>query len=79
MPPLLKVTWIDAYAEAEWAWEIPEPEPQVCVTVGFLLSETDQYLLLAATIGGTHSNARFGIPKGCITEREEVSCQASTP
>ena len=51
----------------------------MCVTVGFLLSETDQYLLLAATIGGTHSNARFGIPKGCITEQEELSCQASTP
>lgn len=72
MPPLLKVTWIDAYAAAGWE-EGPEVERQECVTVGFLLSETDDYLLLAATYGEGHSNAHFGIPKGCITKRETLA------
>lgn len=76
LPPLLRATWLDAYAENEWAWEAPEIGDGSCVTVGFLVAENDAYLVLAATHGfnDTQSNARFAIPKGCITKRETLPC-----
>jgi hypothetical protein len=74
MPRLLRILWLDAYAENEWCFDQPEIQPQRCVTVGYLMAESDSYLLLAATLGlGDHqSNARFAIPKGCILERQDL-------
>ncbi len=74
MPRLLRILWLDAYAENDWCFETPEVEPQRCVTVGYLVAETDAYLLLAATLGlgDQQSNARFAIPKGCILQREDL-------
>ena len=42
--------------------------------VGYLVAESDDYLLLAGTLGlgDRQSNARFAIPKGCVLERERL-------
>lgn len=84
MPRLQRIYWLDAYAENNWAFDSAEIEPQRCVTVGYLVGETDSYILLAATLGlneeadGSHqTNARFAIPKGCILERQDLGALAA--
>lgn len=80
LPRLERILWIDAYAENHWSWEAPEIEPQRCVSVGYLVAESDDYLLLAGTLGlgDRQSNARFAIPKGCVLERERLDTARAT-
>lgn len=66
--PLVRVDWIDA--ETSQGWEhLDEEKPTVpeVVTVGFLIKETEDVLLVASTIGHDRShNSRIGIPKGMV-------------
>lgn len=77
LPPLERILWIDAYAENHWCWEAPEIDPQRCVSIGYLVAEDDDYLLLAGTLGlgDRQSNARFAIPKGCVLARDRLDAR----
>jgi hypothetical protein len=65
---LVEVTWDDA-SSLEHGWVDPADEklqPQLVKTVGFLVSESDHYLVIASTTDGTWVNGRFQIPKGMV-------------
>jgi heme-degrading monooxygenase HmoA len=68
------VVWDDAEVSNDWQ-ETPkeeELEQGTVYTLGFLVRETEKYLLIASTYDGNITNARTKIPKGMIVERREV-------
>ena len=65
---LVEVTWDDA-SSLEHGWVDPadeKPQPQLVKTVGFLVNESDHYLVIASTTDGNWVNGRFQIPKGMV-------------
>lgn len=72
--PLIQVEWKDA--QTGHGWEHEEDlsiEIPVVITVGFLIKENDDGVLIASSVGtDRHSNARIVIPKGMIVNRKEL-------
>ena len=69
---LEEVIWDDATAlPAGWSDEVPEPEPALVLSVGFVVNETDEHLVLALDVdaSGNH-NGRSQIPKGMVKQRK---------
>lgn len=70
--PIVVIQWDDASTDVGWE-EIPKTiEPQVCVTIGFNIKETDDHVLIASTTDGHATNARIQIPKKMIIKMEVV-------
>ena len=70
--PLFHIEWDDATTDNGWE-EVPENlEPSLAITVGFLVRETKDHLLIASTYDETHTNARLQIPKKLIKSRKEI-------
>ena len=70
---IVRVTWHDALAVACWTKAAHPMEPQVCVTVGFLVAEDDHHVLIAATISDDEYTAGMQIPRGMIQQMSEIS------
>lgn len=69
---LIEVTWDDAQTDDGWG-EAPEVlEPALVTTVGFLVRETKEHLLIASSYDDKHTNGRIQIPKGMIKSRKEI-------
>ena len=72
--PLVHVEWKDA--QTSHGWELAddlEVEIPIVTTVGFLVKENDQGLLIASSVGADrHSNARIVIPIGMVISRKEL-------
>jgi hypothetical protein len=66
---LVEVHWVDAETDQGWQdnREADMALP-VVTTVGFLVGETEQAILIASTIAGTHSNSRIKIPRGMVQD-----------
>jgi hypothetical protein len=73
---LALVYWSDS-AQASGAWrhmeDLPEPEAIDCASVGWIVKEDDEVLMIAQSMGdiGTDNTQCAGIkqiPKCCITE-----------
>jgi len=66
--PLLEVWWDDA-AGLRHGWEssVDKLEPQTVLSVGFLIKETDDHIVIAQDTDaeGSH-NGRAQIPKGMV-------------
>jgi hypothetical protein len=65
---LVIITWDDASA-LEHGWTDPadeKPVAQIVTTVGFLVAETEKYLVIAHTTDGHFVNGRFQIPRGMV-------------
>jgi hypothetical protein len=65
------VQWVDAVADAGWETNT-KAEVHPCLSVGFVVEETDEAICLAAAISHDQSNARIHIPKGWITGIKKV-------
>jgi hypothetical protein len=65
------VQWVDAVADAGWETNT-KAEVHPCLSVGFVVEETDEAICLAAAISHDQSNARIHIPKGWITGMKKV-------
>ena len=77
---LVRVDWDDASA-LEHGWTDPaeeKPVPQMAVTVGFLVKETEHYIVIASTTDGTWVNGRFQIPKGMIKSMKPLKPKRKT-
>lgn len=75
-PKIIHVEWVDAVTSLGWE-PVSEPlTPRSCLTVGFLIHETDKFIVIAGTWGleGDHeeSNNRTAIPKGWIVAQREI-------
>lgn len=67
--PLVDIMWSDAAAlEGVWTEAADEsPVPQMVRTVGFLIADTKDFVVIASSTDGVLVNGRFQIPKGMIT------------
>ena len=65
------VQWVDAVSESGWDTE-SKAEVHPCLSSGFIVSETDDAICLAAAISYDQSNSRIHIPKGWITGIKRV-------
>ena len=66
--PVIKITWIDAQADA--GWDEPKVDIAHCVTVGFLVGETDDAICVAGTVSDHECNNRISIPKSWILTQQ---------
>jgi hypothetical protein len=68
-PEIRLVTWVDSASQTGWESdsEYRTLVPAVCVTVGFVMGETAEYLLLGLSLDdGTTMNGAISIPKVAI-------------
>ena len=71
---LVEVHWKEA--QTGHGWEHEEDltvEIPIVITVGFLIKENDDGLVIASSVGtDRHSNARITIPKGMVVTRKDL-------
>ncbi len=57
----VEVNWMDAHSVATWVdVDEPLPSPVACVSRGWLVKETKEYLVLAGTLSLTSSGKVYG-------------------
>ena len=58
LPQMVKVFWLDAASHASWKTqeEVESIRPEACVTIGFVIKKTEDYITVASTYSpdGTH-------------------------
>ena len=70
---LVEIVWDDACSDAGWqTTKHIKFEPQIVVTVGFLIAENKSYLILAHTYSEDDFVGWFQIPKGMIVSRKTL-------
>lgn len=72
---VILVEWQDAVCGAGWEVD-SKPELHPCSTVGYLIAESDDALLIASTISMDSNNARIAIPKAWIQTRRDINIEA---
>lgn len=70
--PLLVVTWDDAESDDGWEEAPTTLEAALATSVGFLVRQTQEYILLAQSYDNGHTNGRFQIPKVNIKDMKEI-------
>lgn len=66
------IIWDDAESSDGWEEAPEELEPKLATSVGFLVRQTEKYVLIAQSYDNGHTNGRFQIPKGMIKEIKEI-------
>ena len=66
------VEWVDAVADLGWE-QNSKASLHMCYTVGYLIDETKDALLIASTVSQFDSNARMHIPKAWIRNRRNIT------
>ena len=68
------VEWIDAVAHVGWDVKCGGVRPALIISVGKLVHEDKDSLVLAGTFGAVddETNARMAIPKGWIKNRKTI-------
>jgi hypothetical protein len=63
------VTWIDAATESGWTDtdEAHDFVPPECQTMGYLVADKPDYIVLAQSYGGNEMGNRWTIPRGMVT------------
>lgn len=67
------IEWLDAVGSTGWTQETVEPTKNV--SVGFIVTETDEYLELATTVDTAHDNwnSTMSVPKNMIIKRDTLN------
>ena len=73
-PKIVQVSWIDAVADVGWEGKT-KAEIHPCITVGYVVDETDEALCLASTWSVDQTNARMHIPKAWIKNRKVLASE----
>lgn len=65
---LVIVTWVDAATDNGWTDtdEAHDFTPPECMTVGYLVADKPDHLVLAQTHGGNEMGNRWTIPRGMV-------------
>ena len=71
--PLVEILWDDAATESCWQDPSLALQDQHVTTIGFLVKETEKYILIASTFAGDHVNASIQIPRAMIVKRRDVT------
>jgi hypothetical protein len=75
--PLVEVVWSDIVASSSWYddKDVTEMRPEKCVSVGFLVRETEELVTLVSTYspeGDDRWANTICIPKGCILKKLRI-------
>ena len=73
-PKIIQVSWIDAVADVGWEGKT-KAEIHHCITVGYVVDETDEALCLASAWSIDQTNARMHIPKAWIKNRKVLASE----
>lgn len=63
---IVRVIWLDALAIAEWTTRGEPVLRQQCETVGFLVEDTRDHVVIATTVSEDQFNGAMQIPKSMI-------------
>ena len=66
--PIVKITWVDAQTSA--GWDKPKVDLATCITVGFLVSETEEGICVAGTVSDGMCNNTMSIPRTWIIDQQ---------
>ena len=71
---LVEVVWDEAAASTGWE-EVKKVKEELVLTVGFLVKNTDNHIVVASSIcdGEYNTNCRLQIPIGMIKHIKELS------
>lgn len=87
-PRLVVVAWQDSrQPTAAWRFlsAVEDPAPVQCVTAGWLVSENDQAIAIATSLGDVHdpdgiqANGITQIVRACITNITDLAPEPRTP
>jgi len=70
-PEIVYIEWWDALSDCGWEDNV-KPNIHPVLSVGFIVSEDDSAICIAAALSNEQSNSRLHIPKGWITEMKRV-------
>ena len=70
-PEIAYIEWWDALSDCGWE-DAVKPNIHPVLSVGFIVSEDDSAICIAAAISNEQSNSRLHIPKGWITKMKKV-------
>ncbi len=76
---IVAVKWHDANTQAGWSSEADLPKPSPVVSVGWLVVDATDYIVICGTFDRQHKpgtgeawNSSLAIPRGMIKEIQEV-------
>jgi hypothetical protein len=70
-PEIVYIEWWDALSDCGWEDNV-KPDIHPVLSVGFVVSEDDSAICIAAALSNEQSNSRLHIPKGWITKMKRV-------
>jgi len=68
----VSVKWLDSFGETGWCDIDDEITPHKAIHIGFLIKETDEYIVLVRGLGEVGPEGRFVIPKGCVLSVQDL-------
>lgn len=76
---LVEIIWDDAAnLPADWSPADEKPVAQLVKTVGFLVNQTEQHIVIASTTDGAWVNGRFQIPRGMVKSMKPLRRKRQT-
>ena len=69
---ILYVEWVDAAAGNGWEKVERLDDIHKCISIGFLVKETKESIVLAAAVSEDEANATIAIPKAWIKRKKRV-------
>jgi hypothetical protein len=70
-PEIVYIEWWDALSDCGWEDDV-KPNIHPVLSMGFVVSEDDSAICIAAALSNEQSNSRLHIPKGWITKMKRV-------
>lgn len=68
--PIIEIVWVDAVALAPDWEEVVSSELRTTTTVGYLIEETEDALVIMSMINTTHVGHGIAIPSCCVRSRK---------
>jgi ADP-ribosylglycohydrolase len=66
------VQWVDALSDSGWETDV-KVDVHPCLSIGFIVDETEDAICLAAALSYEQSNSRIHIPKSWIKSVKRVT------
>ena len=70
-PTIIEVSWVDSLVAHGWTKE-DRPPTAFCASVGYMLKEDEEALVLCAAIGDQDKLCVITIPKACILRTRKL-------
>lgn len=68
------VEWIDAMTVGSWESDV-KPHLATCTTIGYVVAEDNDCVVIASTISDNMSNCHMHIPKRWINKRRNITIE----